>query len=296
MNRRLAHSVLPRLLVSVAIAGAVCAFSAAPTGVPPSSRQTLVEDFRAFDSSRYFVAGNAYWDQKNEYFVLTKPQREQTGRLFFKTPVAMQDWIAEFEIRIGEGGGLRGGADGMTFAFVRRYDYPKRWGGALDFGSEGYAVEFDTYPYEHSGDLGGHHIALINDDVQSHPKKSHLKKVVVRRGLRDNAWHPVRIRFESGRLNVFLDGEEIFSHSIPNYAPFTGHFGFTASTGNGYEWHIVRNVRIDCTAPAKHRADESASRTPVKPTPRKKETSRTPEGRRPAPAQPTRLYDQPSPS
>ena len=76
-----------------------------------------VEDFQAFDSSKYYVLGDAYWDRNNAYFVLTKPERSQGGRIFLLTSLEMRDWVAEFDIKIGEGGGLGGGADGMTLAF-----------------------------------------------------------------------------------------------------------------------------------------------------------------------------------
>jgi len=199
-----------------------------------------VEDFRAFDQSKYHIEGDAYWDENNNYFVLTKSEPNQTGRIFFTRPVEMHAWAAEFEIRIWEGGGLNGGADGLTFAFVRSYDYIGQGGTYLDFGGEGYGVEFDTYPFENPGDPQEHHIGLLEYDVYNH-----LTTAVIPGGLRDNSWRHIRIVFTSGQITVYYDGKEVISnYSIPDYAVFTGYFGFTAATGGGYEWHAVRNIRI----------------------------------------------------
>jgi hypothetical protein len=44
------------------------------------------EDFQAFDPNKYHLQGDGYWDEGNGYFVLTEPERAQTGRIFFNTP------------------------------------------------------------------------------------------------------------------------------------------------------------------------------------------------------------------
>jgi serine phosphatase RsbU (regulator of sigma subunit) len=216
---------------------------AEPTIVKEKQMQPFsAEDLRAFDLSRYNIQGDAYWDESNEYFVLTRPERMQTGRIFLTSPFEMSAWVAEFEIRIWEGGGLQGGADGITFAFVRSYNYPEQRvrGSSLDFGGGGYGVEFDTYPLENPGDPQGHHIGLLKDDAYNH-----LATVVIPGGFRDNVWHHILIVFTNGSITVYYDGKEVISsYSIPNYTAFTGYFGFTAATGHGYEWHAVRNIRM----------------------------------------------------
>ena len=131
----------------------------------------------------------------------------------------------------------------MTFAFVRTYDYPEDDGSDLDFGGDGYAIEFDTYPHEDSGDPPQPHIALIKGN-----SKNHLTSVEDL-NLRDDKWHSVRIAFTSGRITVSIDDKEIISdYSIAVYTPFTGYFGFTAATGNGFERHLVRNIQIHVDA------------------------------------------------
>ena len=125
-------------------------------------------------------------------------------------------------------------------AFARTYNYPRSVGGSLDFGGEGYGIEFDTYPAENPTDPHGQHIGLLKDNTHTH-----LTSYVVTDGFKDNLWHHVRVIFTSGRVTVCYDGNETISgYSIPDYTVLTGYFGFTASSGNGYEWHIVRDIRV----------------------------------------------------
>ena len=131
----------------------------------------------------------------------------------------------------------------MTFAFVRRYHYP-RSGGAwdLDFGGDGYAVEFDTF----SPDLGdakdpaGRHIAVVHNS-----SAKHLATWVAGSGLRGSTWHRVRVTFESGMVSVWFNDEKVLSAvSLPSFKEFDGYFGFTASGARRSERHLVRNFRV----------------------------------------------------
>jgi hypothetical protein len=190
--------------------------------------------------SDYYIQDDAYWDEGNSYFVLTEPEKGQAGRVFFTTPFEMSDWMAQFEIRIWGGVGIVGGADGMAFAFVRGYTYGRRGAAGLDFGGEGYGVEFDTYPNANVGDPRENHIGLLKDDASEH-----LTSVVIPGGFTHNIWHHVFVVLTNGRVTVYYDGEEVISdYSLPDYTAFTGHFGFTAGTGGDYEYHAVRNIRF----------------------------------------------------
>jgi len=186
---------------------------------------------------KFYIHGDAYRDINNEYFVLTRPERGQAGRIFTVTPYEMRDWIAEFEIRLWGGKGIYGGADGMTFAFIQDYKYPSISGGGLDLGGKGYAVEFDTFIGDN--DPKGQHIGLLKDNVNKH-----LTTIMMPDGFNDK-WHNVKVAFTNGQITVYYDDKEVISNfAIPNYETFTGYFGFTAATGADYEWHAVRNIRI----------------------------------------------------
>lgn len=213
-------------------------FQKAPKDSEGLKVHLLKEDFRAFDPKDYFLDGNAHWDRKNRCLVLTEAKMGQRGRMFFKTPFPIQAFAASFEIRIGGGAGPQGGADGITFAFVRRYDYPGGAGETLDFGGDGYGVEFDTFI--NAWDPKAHHIALLQKSVTQQ-----LSTVTIPGGLRDDRWHRVLMSFKNGRLSLKFDGKPIFSDfKILDYKPFKGFFGFTAATGGACEWHGVRNIQI----------------------------------------------------
>ncbi len=192
----------------------------------------------------YYTQGDAYWNEDNGYFVLTRPEKRQAGKFFFTSAFEMRNWIAGFEMRIW--GGSTGCGAGMTFAFVRNYIYKDHDGASLNFGGEGYGVEFDTYA--NSDEVRGHHIGLLKDD-----SSNHLETVIIPRGLRDNSWRHVFIVFTDGRISAYYDGREVISgYSIPDYTAFAGYFGFTATTGGNYEWHAVRNIRIAQTLKSAH--------------------------------------------
>ena len=194
----------------------------------------------------YYIQGDAYWDEDSSSFVLTGPENDQAGRAFFTTPFEMSDWMAQFEIRIWGGVGIVGGADGMAFAFVRSYTYGRRGAAGLDFDGEGYGVEFDTYPNQN--DPRGNHIGLLKDSASNH-----LTSVVIPGGFVHNIWHHVSVVFTNGRITVYYDGEDVISdYLIPDYAAFTGYFGFTAGTGGDYEYHAVRNIRFARTLESDH--------------------------------------------
>ncbi|MBM3212626.1 hypothetical protein FJZ33_10425, partial [Candidatus Poribacteria bacterium] len=157
------------------------------------------------------VLGDAYWDNDNNYFILTKPLEDQTGRIFLVSPHEMREWMAEFEIRIWGGGGSGNGADGMTFAFVRSYDYPRVVGGSLDFGGEGYGVGFNTYQFTDDGNPREQHIGLSKDNISNK-----LTITEIPGGIKDNAWHHVRVSFSNGSISVHYDDREVISsYSIP---------------------------------------------------------------------------------
>jgi hypothetical protein len=128
----------------------------------------------------------------------------------------------------------------MVFAFVKNYTYPQTNGSALNFGGDGYGIEFDTYPYDNDDDPAGQHVGVLAGNAYTH-----IATHVFSQDIRDGYWHQVRVLFDNGIVSVYWDGALVISNAvIPGYSPFTGYFGFTASTGLGYEQHAIRNVDI----------------------------------------------------
>jgi len=204
------------------------------------------EDFTSFNSSDYYIQGtNSYWESTNHDFVLTKDSSNQKGRLFLKKAISMSSWEANFEIRIAEGPGSNFGADGMAFAFVKDFTYAGTHGGYLDFGGDGYGIEFDVFSNQNKNDPSGQHLGIIDDWTGSHIETQPFSE-----NIWDGVWHSARVVFNDGVITVYFDNTAMLTDvSIPGYTPFIGYFGFTASTGDASEFHRIRNVDIKVYSP-----------------------------------------------
>lgn len=195
------------------------------------------EDFSSFNAGQYHTAGNAYYDATNQYFVLTPPNNWINGRLYYKTLFSMDEFVAEFDMKIGGGSG----ADGIVFAMVQNYTYPSSNGGRIDFhGAVGYGVEFDTYHNPEFSDPSEEHIAVVQNSTGNH-----LSFYIASNGeIEDNQWHHIRIGFNAGQFGVYLDGVNKLNYTVSNYQVFDGYFGFTAATGINNNYHIIDNIIV----------------------------------------------------
>ncbi|MBT3231439.1 MAG: T9SS type A sorting domain-containing protein [Calditrichaeota bacterium] len=222
--------------------------------LPLYGQGVWVEDFSEINEDDYHIGDDAYWSQDDEFLVLTEAQASLAGRIYTIQEYPMAIFTAQFDIRIGGGGG----ADGMTFAWIADYNYQRVNGGALNFrGVDGFAVEFDCYPGQN--DPNGQHIGLVQDDVINH-----LDTWVTNEGeLEDNEWHTVRVVNFLGLVQVFWEDELVLEHQIEDYEPFPGHFGFTAATGGVNNWHIVDNVVVAIGGPVIDVADDPVAFGPV---------------------------------
>jgi hypothetical protein len=201
------------------------------------AESTWITDFSQFNEDDYYEGVNSYWDDGEEYYVLTEPQGGQQGRIFYHQSFNMAIFTADFDIKIGGGTG----SDGMTFAWVTDYDYEGGGGGYLDFhNADGFAVEFDTYPNGEYNDPNEEHIGLMEDDVSNH-----LDSWQTNVGELDcNDWRHVTVTNFLGHIEVTWEDEVVIRYDIEDYQPFDGYFGFSAGTGGGYNWHLVDNVEI----------------------------------------------------
>jgi len=206
-------------------------------------------------SAYWYVLGNAEWDDVNKWFVLTPCAAERSGRLFWLCKKPMNGWTAQFDFYAGGGGGMGGGADGLTFAFCKAYNYPRSYGGWLDFnGASGYAVEFDTF-HNWGGSTDptdppttSDHIAILENDAD------HYLCYAAIPDIEDTLWHHVSIQFRYGWITVWLDGMRYIFYQIPDYESYSGYFGFTAATWSGWNWHKIDNVRVQILSQAKETA------------------------------------------
>jgi hypothetical protein len=219
--------------------------------------ETIFTDDFSTDSGAWQYLGSAYRDQTNQYLVLTTSSNDQTGVVFFRTPI--QDaFTASFS--------YKGSGDGFLLFFYKQ-EYPSTidWeesygdngvaGGRLGFNTQsiipGYGVEFDGWAniaYEFDDIVGGKpnpsadpsdsHIALIKDFTGNHLAYVNDERIY------DNVWHQVSVEVQASSVAVYFDQELVLQWNGVLDRSYGG-FGFSGSNGMvEASWHLIDNFSI----------------------------------------------------
>ncbi|KAH7816635.1 putative mannose-binding endoplasmic reticulum-Golgi intermediate compartment lectin [Monocercomonoides exilis] len=223
---------------------------------------------------------------------LTPPEKDSKGNMWSHYQNHFPEWEANFEISIG--GGSRGGADGLAFWYVEKpraigdiYGNEDKW--------KGLAVIFDTYDndrkgnnpyilailndgtmqYDHAHDGITQQIGGTQTDFRiSSPENDqpvHIRVVYENnalwvqtssriRGFHSEADDLIKpySRIEGQEDYIVLpDGRELSTVMlVPDVdLPLNYYFGFSAATGNYFDYHGIRSVDI---APPKHHIPSTA--------------------------------------
>ena len=195
----------------------------------------LNDNFSSFDTTRYILYHNAIYDAANQNGRLTSLSSNQRGRIYLRQPFWMDNFNVQFDFYMGGGSG----GDGMVFAFTTSHNYAGQAGEWLDFdGATGYGIVLNTF--QNSGDPSEECIGLVHNG----PKNYLAYWVAPNNALEGGNWRTVRVSNELGHIRVWLDDTIRIDYQIANYQPFTGYFGFTASSGSATNYHRVDNLTI----------------------------------------------------
>ncbi len=195
-------------------------------------------------SSTYLAPGSVSWTP-NGAIRLTDINGYETGSSFFGTPQPADPFVVSFDFNIHNGGGAGGGADGFTFVAAQDPNQGTTGGG---IGYQGYpgtsfAVEFDTY--NNGGeDPDNTHVGIDYNGV--------LEPITatVSPALGSGTTFHAIIRFDGkSLLSVVVESASgpttTLSYNLPaNAIPSQYTFGFTGSTGGGYEDADISNVAL----------------------------------------------------
>jgi hypothetical protein len=240
-------AILVALLVTLLLPGLtpgnVSAQQSAPEAITGISFWS--EDFSAeLPAGKYYTSGTTGSAiVVDGAFHLTKWESSQRGRIFYLTPAYMTRFSTSFSLLLGPPSGLV--ADGAAFIFCPGYDYAPGDGTTLDASCPGgYIVAFDTYENDNEGRLyvAYESTAPENRICQSSIYNSHV--------LADSGWHDATVSLTNGSLAVSIatSGSPItLSCALPDYTPFMGYFGFSASTGAVSSGHRVDNINIQAS-------------------------------------------------
>lgn len=212
----------------------------------------IAEDFEAaVDPGAFTITGDAFQDLGTGRLVVTPLGAYRRGSFFWTQSVPDLTYFqASFDFWIGGGSAYLGGADGLTFAFVPGPTLLGSAGGDLGYtGMGGYAIEIDTYYNGEKGDPSENHIGVVQGS-----SANHLYTTSSIPEIEDAGWFHCEVYFAYGHVQVFLSNEsiayprtQVVDFTIPDYTPCEARLGFTASSGAGWNDHLIDNVFISTT-------------------------------------------------
>ena len=184
-------------------------------------------------------------DAFSNEMILTNNLATQSGGVFYSSPInltACQTWTVEFEYRIWGGNA----ADGLAFCFLSVPPTGFVLGGGIGIPgtANGLKIVIDTYDNCSQG--GTNPEIQIFNGVGYNECLAGTPKIQNSFGslnyLRNANYQPVKITYNNGLVTVFVYNVQLLqANSTVN---FTGYVGFTASTGQLYDLHSIRNVTI----------------------------------------------------
>ena len=208
----------------------------------PVPTEVTLPDFS--DVSGLSLIGSAA--QSGSALRLVPASGSRVGAAFWSEPLPVAAFASDFRFRITNGGGLDGGADGLTFCIRGAgSQVPGPAGGNLGYTgvTPSLAVEFDVYGNGEFNDPNNNHLGInLAGSVSS------IATVVDPLGpdvsLKDGSIYHVWIDFDGSTLEVALAPDGMAKPgpvlSRATCLPFTlGAVGFTAATASGYANHDI---------------------------------------------------------
>lgn len=214
-------------------------------------------DFRDVSSLQLFQSAR----QQDDVIQLTAAARSENGLVFHAEPVPLADGFeTRFTFRLSRGGGVPdatdgSGGDGLAFVILGAAPdpvpeligyIPYHFPGAL-------AVEFDTWLNSNLGDPDGNHVSVQAGPAELDP---HTPFTAFEHGqslgwaaapvnLAAGNVHAVRITYQPGRLQVFLNEarQPLVTVAVElttvTDAQGRGYVGLVAGTGAAYQSHEI---------------------------------------------------------
>jgi hypothetical protein len=203
---------------------------------------------------------------------LTPDAKSQAGSAFLTKPfqlTAGSSFESEFGFKIG---GVNGdgplGSDGLAFVVQSDprganaignggeglgYGNNPTFGNAVSPISPSLAVEFDTHG--NSYDINGNHVGVVLNGDVAHAVAQVSPTFTLNDGLEHFAW--VDYDFQREMLSIFLGNTDVKPDDpvltelldLSNLLGSDDYFGFTAGTGDGFNYHDVLEWNLDVAVP-----------------------------------------------
>lgn len=207
---------------------------------PPSDLRgcTVVsQSFVVAPPSGWLLGGDAAFDGTAQRVRLTSASQNQSGSLFWTTPIAVTSMHARFRVFIGGGNG----ADGVALVLAQTSTpttglQPTGSGALLGYrGMTGVAVELDTY--RNGMEPAAEHVALTRAS-----DGAHVVYAAPPVTLDCDCVRTVDVWLKAGRVRVRVDDQAALDEPIAPgdfTAGGTYYLGFTAATGGRDNQHAI---------------------------------------------------------
>ncbi|PZF71333.1 L-type lectin-domain containing protein [Taibaiella soli] len=195
------------------------------------------------------IGPETYAFYHDNYIVLTDPDKNQEGYLFYEKPLVVlptSQFTALFEIQISPNADTL--ADGLAFWFLTKPEkFKKNAGLGIPVKPTGLVLAFDTH--DDNGDKKNPQVVLWNakgtEDYKEGAVKAPASNILNNQAqLADGNWHKVVVQYDMGTIKVYLDGN--LNPAIVSKTPlsYVGYFGFSAATGTRFNKQCIRGVMI----------------------------------------------------
>ena len=182
-------------------------------------------------------------DANNDELILVGTGINQSGGVFYTTavnPLICSKWTVEFDYRIFDGNA----ADGLAFCFldVPPSGFVNGQGIGIPSSANGLKVVLDTW-----NNCGGPNPELqIYYGVGYNECAAGIVKIDNSNNtlnfVRNTNYQHVKITYLNGVVTLFINNTQYLTANFT--INFSGYMGFTASTGNYYDNHSLKNVII----------------------------------------------------
>jgi hypothetical protein len=204
-------------------------------GTDPCQLATTA-DFVAPLDPKWVMRGNA--SQTANGVQLTPEAATQVGQLYLDDVLTFDAFEVSFGFVIATAGASAG--DGFAFSWLDGNAMPIIGGpgGMMGIqGATGFAVVIDTY--KNANDPPTPYVAL-----RSVATFANITTAGAFPALADGKEHTLKVKLASGNVTVDVDGTNVLSTAIPEYAPFSGHVSFSAGTGGAKSTHTVKRATL----------------------------------------------------
>jgi hypothetical protein len=206
-------------------------------GIIDDAPALLKGSLAAPQDAHWKLAGVASYAFTNWVILAPAGQQNVAGALWWNASYTFDTFDVTATIWLDN---AAGGADGLAFAWVPGATVTNTGNVAEGYGFVGlggYGAVIDDL--QNPGEPAAPFLAIVDGTTGTHLARAAIPNV------RDEKNHTYRVKVDAGAVSVFIDGTNYINNfALPGYVAFSGHWGFTAATGNASAYHEVQAITM----------------------------------------------------